>query len=59
MFIHHLDGTENNRLTSLGSGSDSEEDEDDKPMFGEGDNDYYEQLVIIKISIKNKHYYIF
>jgi hypothetical protein len=37
-------------LTLLDSGSDSEEDEEDKPIFGEGDDgDYYEQLVIIKI----------
>lgn len=42
-----LEGMDKNLLTSLGSGSDSEEDEDDKPMFGEGDDDdYYEQLVI-------------
>lgn len=41
-----LDGTDKNILPSLGSGSDSEEDEDEKPMFGEGDDgDFYEQLV--------------
>lgn len=41
-----LDGTDKNLLTSLGSGSDSEDDEEDKPMFGDGeDGDYYEQLV--------------
>lgn len=43
-----LEGVDKNLLTSLGSGSDSEEDEEDKPMFGEGDDDeYYEQLVIL------------
>lgn len=45
------EGVEKNLLTSLGSGSDSEEDEE-KPMFGEGDDDdYYEQLVGILIGI--------
>ncbi|VVC34469.1 Hypothetical protein CINCED_3A017298 [Cinara cedri] len=39
------DATEKN-LISLGSGSDSEEDEEDKSMFGEDDKDYYEQLEI-------------
>lgn len=39
-------------MTLLGSGSDSEEDEEDKPTFGDGDDgDYYEQLVIIKNQI--------
>ncbi|CAH1739028.1 unnamed protein product [Aphis gossypii] len=45
--ITDSDGTDKNLLTSLGSGSDSEEDEEDKPIFGEGeDEDYYEQLEI-------------
>lgn len=48
------DCVEKNLPTSLGSGSDSEEDEEDKPMFGEGyDGDYYEQLVMRLITIKN------
>lgn len=55
--IHLLmvsDCVEKNLPTSLGSGSDSEEDEEDKPMFGEGyDEDYYEQLVMRLITIKN------
>ncbi|XP_015376897.1 PREDICTED: bystin [Diuraphis noxia] len=42
-----MEGTNKNLLTSLGSGSDSEEDEEEKPMFGVGDDeDYYEQLEI-------------
>jgi len=41
-----LEGTNKDLLTSLGSGSDSEEDEEEKPMFSKGeDEDYYEQLV--------------
>lgn len=41
-----LDGLEKNIMTSLGSESDSEEDEDDKSMFCKEDNDdFYEQLV--------------
>lgn len=49
--LYYLEGTNKNLLTSLGSGSDSEEDEEEKPMFGVGeDEDYYEQLVnIIKL----------
>lgn len=36
-----------NLLTSLGSGTDSEDSEnDDKPMFGDGADDFYEQLEI-------------
>lgn len=44
-----LEDRDKNLLTSLGSGTDSEEDEnDDKPMFGDGaDDDFYEQLVTI------------
>lgn len=42
-----VEDTEKHLLTSLGSGSDSENDDDEKPMFGEGDNDdFYERLVI-------------
>lgn len=49
-----LECLEKNLPTSLGPGSDSEEDEEDKPMFGEGyDGDYYEQLVMRLIIIKN------
>lgn len=52
-----LDGPRNNLLTSLGSGSDSEEDEEETPMFGEGgDDDFYEQLVILMVL--NKKYCI-
>jgi len=53
-----LEGTNKNLLTSLGSGSDSEEDEEEKPMFSVGeDEDYYEQLVNI-MEIKVKFSYI-
>lgn len=47
-FFFFIEGSDKNLLTSLGSGTDSEEDEDvDKPMFNEGDDDdFYEQLVI-------------
>jgi len=57
MYYFILDGTDKNLLTSLGSGSDSEEDEEDKPIFGEEDEDYYEQLVN-KMKIKIKCSYI-
>jgi len=47
MSYYILEGVDKNLLTSLGSGSDTEEDDEDKPIFGEGeDEDYYEQLVI-------------
>jgi len=47
--ITDSEGIHKNLLTSLGSGSDSEEDDEDKPIFGEGeDEDYYEQLEINK-----------
>lgn len=57
-----LEGRDKNLLTSLGSGTDSEEDEnDDKPMFGDGaDDDFYEQLVTItKIKKVNNFYFMF
>jgi len=45
--IADSEGVDKNLLTSLGSGTDSDEDEeDDKPMFGEGDDDFYEQMEI-------------
>ncbi|XP_050432162.1 bystin [Adelges cooleyi] len=47
--INESEGDNKILLTSLGSGTDSEDDEDDKPMFGEGDEgDFYEQLEINK-----------
>lgn len=43
-----VEDTDKYLQTSLGSGSDSENDDDEKPMFGEGDDDdFYEQLVSI------------
>ncbi|XP_050538677.1 bystin [Daktulosphaira vitifoliae] len=45
--VTESDGSSKNLLTSLGSGTDSEEeDNDEKTMFGEDEGDFYEQLEI-------------